>query len=130
MSQPISTFFLHYHKVTAGVDPVLSLATSGFRFLQQGIITANLIHLLAASIILDETLDAFLPLHSTIEALSGDYNGEAAENGNDLGTISRPSESLAFLFLSIHKYGYLLALFFFGVSLVLLGVACLLHRLL
>ena len=38
-----------------------------------------------------------------------------------------PAESLAFLFLLLHKYGHLLALVFLGVSMILLGVVILIH---
>ena len=106
-----------------GAGPVLAAATSGFRLLQQAVITANLIHLLAASILLDDTLDAALPVRTALETILGGNGG-----GEDDG--SQTPDNLAFLFLAIHKYGYFLALFFFGISMALLGVACLLHGIL
>lgn len=93
--------------VTAGVGPFWSVLSSGFRVMQQAVITGNLMNIFAASMLLDDTLNQSLPVESEIEAMGG---------GN-----ANAAQSLAFFFLAMHKYGYLLALIFFSLSLVVLG---------
>mmetsp|Transcript_15473 Transcript_15473/g.24275 ORF Transcript_15473/g.24275 Transcript_15473/m.24275 type:complete len:273 (-) Transcript_15473:172-990(-) len=104
------SILLGFILVTAGVDPILSIASSGFRYLQQAVIACCLMFLFAASMLLDENMDAIIGVGTAIESLS------SGEQGVDA------AESLAFFFLAMHKYGYLLALFFFGVSLFILGL--------
>eukprot|EP00934_Nitzschia_sp_Nitz4_P000809 Nitzschia sp. Nitz4//scaffold46_size129759//125322//126406//NITZ4_003528-RA/size129759-augustus-gene-0.15-mRNA-1//1//CDS//3329552676//809//frame0 len=100
--------------VSAGANPILSLASSAFRFMQQAIITGNLMNLFAASILVDPNFDQHIPIATIIGAISG--ANEDADNSTNA------AESLAFFFLTLHKYGYLLALLFFGLSLVTLGM--------
>jgi hypothetical protein len=82
--------------VLAGANQVLSVLASAFRFMQTAIISANLLHVFAASLLLDPNLSS-APL---IASSSFGSNGATDNLGQDL----------AYLFLLIHKYGYLLAL--------------------
>lgn len=101
-------------------DPALSLASSIFRLMQQAVIAMNLMNIFAASMLLDENFT--LPIYSTFQS---------SEEGDHQGVESyTPAEKLAFFFLSLHKYGYLLALIFFGVSMALLGVLSLIYSVL
>ena len=63
----------------------------------------------AASLLLDQGLNPTLPVAAVVDALSFETkNGDVAAD-------------LAFFFLHLHKFGYSLALIFFGVSMLLLG---------
>lgn len=92
--------------ITAGANPLLSILNVVFRFFQQTVIAANLLHMFAASLLLDPTMHPTMPVSTVFSA---------SNNDGDL------SGSLAFFFLVLHKYGYALALIFFGVSMTLLG---------
>jgi hypothetical protein len=106
--------------VESGANPVLSLISVAFRFLQQAIVACNLLHMFAASLLLDVSLNPPFPAASAIDALASTYSN----NGDEVAGTD-PAESLAFLFLLLHKYGHLLALVFLGVSMILLGVVIL-----
>jgi hypothetical protein len=112
--------------VDAGASPVLSLSSVAFRFLQQAVIACNLLHMFAASLLLDLSLNPPFPAASAIDALAI-YNDHDDNRRSHAGVGTDPSESLAFLFLLLHKYGHLLALVFWGVSMILLGVVILMH---
>eukprot|EP00934_Nitzschia_sp_Nitz4_P003274 Nitzschia sp. Nitz4//scaffold46_size129759//61067//61766//NITZ4_003503-RA/size129759-processed-gene-0.199-mRNA-1//1//CDS//3329552601//3264//frame0 len=99
--------------VKAGANPTLSIASSAFRFMQQVVIVGNLMHLFAASILLDSNFA--IPVASLVE----DAIGGAGEN--------TAGGSLAILFIVLHKYGYLLALLFYGLSLATLGAVVVAH---
>jgi membrane-bound ClpP family serine protease len=73
----------------------------------------------AASLLLDLSLNPPFPAASVIDAL--------AIYKDDDYYRTDPAESLAFYFLLLQKYGHLLALVFFGVSMILLGVIILMH---
>lgn len=90
-----------------GANPVLSLCSVVFRLMQQAVIASDLLLLMAAALALDHSLHPTMPVSDVIDRLD---TGE-----QDIG------ESVAFFFLRLHKYGNLLALIFFGVSLGLLG---------
>ena len=90
--------------VVSGASATLSVTSMAFRLMQQAVLATNLMHMFAASILLDESL----PVANVISALFQDNSRETRE-------------SLAFVFLVIHKYGYLLALIFFGISMGLHG---------
>ena len=94
--------------LSAGASPVLSIASSLFRFLQQAVIATNLLHMFAASLLLDRGLHPTMPVASIID--------DASSSNLDIAA------KWAFFFLYMHKYGYLLALVFFGISMFLLGV--------
>lgn len=89
--------------ISTGANPVVSALSVLFRFMQQVIIGGNLLNLIAVSILLDPGLHPALPVNSVLLAANQD-----------------PSV-WAFFFLSLHKYGYLLALILFGISMILLG---------
>jgi len=95
---------------------VLMIALSCiFRLMQTSIIASNLLHMFAASLILDPSLSA-------VTVAGSDLKDMCTLDCEDQGRSSVAlAEALALLFLSIQKYGYTLALVFFGVSLFFLG---------
>ena len=97
--------------LVSGAHPLTSIVAMVFRLLQQAVLATNLIHLFAASLLLDDTL----PVATVITNLFGDSSNSNSSSG------SNRAQSLAFLFLLLHKYGYLLALEFFGLSMSILG---------
>ena len=99
--------------LSAGASPVLSIASSLFRFLQQAVIANNLLHMFAASLLLERSLHPTMPVSSVVD--------DASSGNADIAA------KWAFFFLHLHKYGYLLALVFFGISMVLLGVVIVLE---
>jgi hypothetical protein len=111
--------------VESGANPVLSLSSVAFRFLQQAVIACNLLHMFAASLLLDLSLNPPFPAASATDALAI-YNDNDSNRSDELAGTD-PAESLAFLFLLLHKYGNLLALVFLGISMILLGVVILIH---
>lgn len=80
----------------APVSRTLSMLAAAFRLTQTAVIGLNLLSMFAALLILREA----------------DYLGAFSD---------RQSESLASLFLDLHKYGYTLGLTFFGVSTALIA---------
>jgi hypothetical protein len=112
--------------VEAGANPVLSLSSVAFRFLQQAVIACNMLHMFAASLLLDLSLNPPFPAASAIDALAI-YNNNDGTRSGDAAAGTDPAESLAFLFLLLHKYGKFLALVFWGVSMILLGAVILMH---
>jgi hypothetical protein len=109
------SILLYFILVESGANPVLTVSSVAFRFLQQAVIACNLLHMFAASLFLDLALNPPFPAAAAIDALS------LTNAGTD------PAESLAFYFLLLYKYGHLLALVFFGVSMILLGLVILMH---
>lgn len=91
-----------------GADKLLTMTSMAFRIVQQAILATNLLHLCVASLLLDATLPAAAVLSL---AFKHGYDGD----GDHL------PESVAMLFLYLHKYGYAVALVFFGISMMLLG---------
>jgi hypothetical protein len=79
----------------------------------------------AASLLLDLSLNPPFPAASAIDALAI-YNDNDNNRRDELAGTD-PAESLAFLFLLLHKYGHLLALDFFGISMLFLEVVILVH---
>lgn len=112
--------------VESGANPVLSLSSVAFRLLQDAVIACNLLHMFAASLLLDLSLNPPFPAASAIDALASIYNDNEDKRSDEL-TGTDPAESLAFYFLLLHKYGNLLALVFLGVSMILLGIVVLMH---
>jgi hypothetical protein len=80
----------------APVNRTLSMLAAAFRLTQTAVIGLNLLSMFAALLILREA----------------DYLGAFSD---------RQSESLASLFLDLHKYGYTLGLTFFGLSTALIA---------
>lgn len=109
----------------AGASPILTIASSVFRLLQQAVIAANLLHMFAASLLLDKSLHPTMPVSSIMDSLSIDGSTSAGGGAGD--AANDVSADLAFFFLYLHKYGYLLALIFFGISMLLLGIIILKH---
>lgn len=102
-----------YH---VGADTVWIGLMCVFRLVQTSIIASNLLHAFAASLILDPSLADVTSAGVGLQRfLQGGEDGDQ-ENGLLL------ADNLALLFLSIQKYGYTLALVFFGVSLFFLGM--------
>lgn len=99
----------------AGASPIWSFTAVAFRFLQQAVLATNLLHMFAASLLLDDTL----PIASVVETA---FVGSSNASPTTATTTLTSKESLAFLFLLLHKYGYLLALIFFGLSMLLTGI--------
>lgn len=91
-----------------GADKLLTVTAMVFRIVQQAILATNLLHLFVASLLLDPTLPAAAVLSS-----SSINNDDNVDNTN--------VKSLVMLFLYLHKYGYAVALVFFGISMCLLG---------
>lgn len=109
----------------AGASPVLTIASSVFRLLQQAVIAANLLHMFAASLLLDKSLHPTMPVSSIMDSVSSTLAEESSSTYG--GSTYDLSADLAFFFLYLHKYGYLLALIFFGISMFLLGIIILRH---
>jgi hypothetical protein len=91
--------------VYAGANPVLAISSSVFRFLQTATIAMNLLHMLAAAVLLDSR-------YQFADALAEGSLGTA--DGASIGS------DIAYLFLLVHKYGYLLALSKFSVCVCIL----------
>lgn len=87
--------------VVNGADKLVAVIAMVFRIVQQAVLATNLLHLFVASILLDPSLACW-------DALAGIFDQVQAE-------------SLAMLFIYVHKYGYAVALVFFAISMVLLG---------
>ena len=100
------SFLLGGILIASGANSLLSMIAMSFRLMQQAVLATNLLHMFAASLLLDPTLP-FAPIVDELWAT------------DSAGTST--SESLGYLFLLLHKYGYLLALIFFGISLFLFG---------
>lgn len=83
----------------AGANPVLAITTSVFRFLQTCIIAMNLMHMFVASILLD-------PNYYFADVI-GSSSLQHREDGDGTSTHAH---DIAYMFLVVHKYGYLLAL--------------------
>ena len=84
--------------VHAGANPVLAILSSIFRFLRTGTIAVNLLHMFVASLLLDPNFALAGVVSSS--SLEEEAHGEGMSHGSDI----------AFLFLIVHKYGYLMAL--------------------
>lgn len=96
--------------VMAGANPYVSILSSVFRLMQQAVVAANLLNIMAASVLLDPNLHASLSINSFVSKISQQEPVAMA---------------MAMLFLTLHKYGYALALLFFGVSMCLLSAVIL-----
>lgn len=83
-------------------DKLLTIIAMMFRIVQQAVLATNLLHLFVASLLVDTTLPTAVVLSQAFEDAS--------------------AESLAMLFLYLHKYGYAVALVFFAISMSLLGI--------
>jgi hypothetical protein len=68
--------------VESGANPVLSLSSVAFRFLQQAVIACNLLHMFAASLLLDLSLNPPFPAASATDALAI-YNDHINSNSSD-----------------------------------------------
>jgi hypothetical protein len=85
----------------APVSRILSATAAAFRLAQAAVIGLNLVHQIAALLVLDE--------------------------GGSLGALATDQrEAMALLLLDMHSYGYLLGLVFFAGNLVVIGY--LIHR--
>lgn len=94
--------------IGVGASPVPSMISIAFRLMQQAVIGGNLLHLWGASLLLDQSIHPTMTVETVIDMI-------ATENDTSAG------ETLAFFFLMLHKYGYLLALILFGISMLVLG---------
>ncbi|GFH43920.1 hypothetical protein CTEN210_00394 [Chaetoceros tenuissimus] len=103
-----------FHHVNENITIVLMAL---FRLIQTAIIACNLLHSFAASLILDPSFTTVTAAGIGLQSITSDENESDGEGGLPL-----LAENLALLFLSIQKYGYTLALVFFGISLALLGI--------
>lgn len=110
-----------FHHVNKNITIVLMAL---FRLIQTTIIACNLLHSFAASLILDPSFASVTAAGIGLKSIMSDVKESDGEGGN------RPllAENLALLFLSIQKYGYTLALVFFGISLALLGILMIKHE--
>ncbi|KAL7559073.1 hypothetical protein ACA910_018424 [Epithemia clementina (nom. ined.)] len=102
-----------------GAHTNLSILSVVFRLMQQAVLATNLLFMFAASILLDQTL----PVSNVVAAMFPTFviNGNNNDDNAVATATTTMNESLAFVFLLIHKYGYLLALIFFGISMAILG---------
>lgn len=85
--------------IHAGANPVLAITASVFRFLQTGITAMNLMHMFVASILSD-------PNYYFADVI-GSSSLQHREGGDGSSTHAH---DIAYMFLVVHKYGYLLAL--------------------
>lgn len=96
--------------VKAKANATLSLTLVVFRLMQQAVIVVNLLNMFAASLLLDKSMHPTMTVNSVV-----------------LGISEFQPVALSYFFLTLHKYGYLLALILFGVSMLLLGVVIVLY---
>ena len=100
--------------IVNGADKLLTVMAMVFRIVQQAVLATNLLHLLVASLLLDPTVASAPVL--------------AQAFGSDENRPVQAVESIAMLFLFVHKYGYAVALVFFSLSLALLGTVIWMSR--
>ena len=91
----LAAIFIH-----AGVNPIPTITMSVFRFLQTVTISLNLLHMFVASILLDDN-------YAFSNVIKDSALGNATLATDQASTVGH---DIAYLFLLVHKYGYLLAL--------------------
>lgn len=92
----------------AGSNLLWTTLATVFRLVQQAVLMANLIHLVAACLLVDESLAVYAALQSLLPSNDAD--------GNTVQPV------LTLLFFHLHTYGYALAMIFFALALVSLGI--------
>lgn len=97
--------------LATGASAMLTVAMGVFRLMQQAVITGNLLHLFAVGLLLDTNF------HGSKENVASLFASSASSQATS------PVAAWALFYALMHKYGYFLALVFFGISMVLWGVA-------